>query len=312
MKNCPSIEEFSFKDCPTLRYITDPFAPSPSLQGECESLLTSVSVCGCKLVDNKFIQALTEMTGVNLKKLDISCTSADCFALLYLAGYTLEKVFQLKEPLDGTINDGEDTNGSYHLTPAASALRNDLLNTNLLENAPVMEVCNICFSACVGRVIPEVPVQEEQFEIIFSKFPCQSNSNHDDWEVYSMVDESDINLCQCPAITETSLLHNVEEERIKLRTVTKEKLFSPNLVYLDIIGMDFPDDELGKQCLELFLASNTNLEHFFISWRKLDSELNCLVQNDIQLKTLHLVGCFSFGDCIKNKFAFTQIVIQNR
>ena len=253
--------------------------------------LTSVTLSECKSVDNRFVRALTEVTGSNLRKLDISFTSADCFSLLYLAGFTLAKVLELKN-LTGI--DEDDT--LLQQQPTCSShqeCEEEVIPVE--ENSLITGVCDICLGVQGGGKTPENDPRDDDFEVIEYMVPRKSENEHDDWEIFSMVDETEIAPCRCTATTGQQEIFEdfkQQQQQIKLHAETTEQLFKPNLVWVDIADMDISHNVLSKKCFEVFLKSNKRLEHLFVSWNNLDVDtlnLDCIVQNDIHLKSFHFV-----------------------
>ena len=311
------IEEISFKECPSLNYL--PLHKDLPVQ-KFGLNLTSVILSECKSVDNKFVQVLTQVTGSNLRKLDISYTSADCLVLLCLAGYSLDKVFEMEtsEEIDtdrGNCSDnnyGDNNDNGYEdniyngdneaLQVAHSSQQQKLVYEEISCKTmnSSSDLCDVCLCVKKGKSPPEIlPCYLDEYEVIEYMIPCKSKTKHNDWEIISMVSETESLICQCSEtfdFTTTPPLHQPPQhqspQQSQPQQQQKHQLFQPNLIYVSMENIDLCEHKFGNECFELFLSSNRNLEHLFISCDDSASpvieNLDCIIENEIHLKTFHL------------------------
>ncbi|XP_066926221.1 uncharacterized protein [Clytia hemisphaerica] len=270
ISQCPTLENLSLDECCNLGGFSSTCLRFQTFG----SSLTSISMSGCKSVDNKFVRNLCSVTRSNLKWLDISYTSADCLALIYLAGFTLKMACQitnLKE-LGGTILRDVELNEEL----------NDLFeyDQNMKCASPEIK-CKDCLERQ-----REATLIEDYYNI-GNIIPCNSKTNYEDWDVISLSQEENLLSCTCKDLQQNKMTTIPIDPGLE-----KGQLFEPKLIYLDINNLEFYYNEFGRKCLELFMDSNKCLEHFFISWNNLDNEmLKCISKNDINLKTFHLDNC---------------------
>ena len=70
-----------------------------------------------------------------------------------------------------------------------------------------------------------------------------------------------------------------------------QKLYDPQLVSLEMDGIEFSNVDLGEACLSEFFDTNTTLEKFSISWGDLtDTMMSYIAKRSPQLKSLSLVS----------------------
>ena len=70
-----------------------------------------------------------------------------------------------------------------------------------------------------------------------------------------------------------------------------QRLYDPQLISLEMDGIEFPNVDLGEGCLSEFFDTNTTLEKFSISWGDLtDAMISYIAKHSPQLKSLSLVS----------------------
>ncbi|KAL4228968.1 hypothetical protein ACF0H5_012008 [Mactra antiquata] len=274
--------------------------------------LTNISICGCKQLTNKVVEHISSLCGPTLKCIDISNTSCNCIALLYLAGYSLPAIVDIMlteelisdkslEPLLEEFksirdiyveeySDKSDTDENSSIE-CKNKLHSDESRTDInTEKSKSLDVINDGddfkpdLDSRLSKECDSVTCRDSDCSISLK-------SNLPTSESVSLDNVTD-NLGSVKCLTK-DVNKNIKELFDKCKLKYDALLYEPNILSLDVKGIKFVNEKMDQICLKKFLDVNKSLQKFAMKWNGLTHEyFPSIVCNMADLRDVDLEECF--------------------